>query len=311
MAEFESGAPMPILESIMNGTRKLPYVTLLDNKIVRLGPREMSTTIPASEWCSVFSRNGLHGLVASFGSTTGNLRGFAQLSQGRSLVGLSHHTEFLKPVEADGRLIRANISDPAMDVRDIRVYDEDGDLVSITRGCVRYVDSAQRQRRSATPTKRVLCTLLFTDIVGSTQHAERLGDLKWHALLEEQRRKIRAEIARCSGTEIDTAGDGFFVRFDSPADALDCAVSAIQKVKLLGIEIRAGVHTGECEVTGRNHAGMAVHMGARIMATAAPGEILVSSTVKDLVMGSGRTFEDRGEHELKGVPGSWRLHALV
>jgi len=122
---------------------------------------------------------------------------------------------------------------------------------------------------------------------------------------------IRAEISRCHGTEIDTAGDGFFLHFDSPAEALECAIAAREAVKPLGIEIRAGIHTEECEVTGRNHAGMAVHIGARIQAAAGASEIFVSSTVKDLVMGSGRSFADKGEHELKGVPGTWRLYSLA
>jgi class 3 adenylate cyclase len=159
--------------------------------------------------------------------------------------------------------------------------------------------------------KRILATLLFTDIVGSTEHARRLGDGGWRAVLSQLHSAVRAEIARCEGTEVDTAGDGFFVRFDSPARALDCARAAREAVKRLGIDIRVGIHTGECELQGRTLTGMAVHVAARIQGLAGPGDILVSSTVKDIVVGSDARFEDRGQHSLKGMPGEWRLLSLV
>jgi class 3 adenylate cyclase len=159
--------------------------------------------------------------------------------------------------------------------------------------------------------KRVLATLLFTDIVGSTEHARRLGDGGWRAVLSQHHSAVRAEIQRCEGIEVDTAGDGFFVRFESPARALECARAAREAVKRLGIEIRVGIHTGECELQGRTLTGMAVHVAARIQGLAGPGDILVSSTVKDIVVGSGTRFEDRGPHLLKGMPGEWRLFSLV
>ncbi len=157
---------------------------------------------------------------------------------------------------------------------------------------------------------RVLATVLFTDIVGSTERAAALGDQRWRELLTSHHALVRKELARFRGREIDTAGDGFLATFDGPARAIRCASAIRDAVKDLGIEIRAGLHTGECEVMGDKLGGIAVHIGARIASLAKPGEIMVSSTVKDLVAGSGLEFEGRGPHALKGIPGEWRLFAV-
>ena len=158
---------------------------------------------------------------------------------------------------------------------------------------------------------RILATILFTDIVGSTERASDLGDLRWRDLLSEHHAKARAELERYRGREIDTAGDGFLATFDGPARAVRCAQAIVAAVHELGLQIRAGVHTGEVEVDGAAVRGIAVHIGARVAALAEPNDVLVSSTVKDLVAGSGLTFEDAGEHELKGVPDRWRLFRVV
>ena len=157
----------------------------------------------------------------------------------------------------------------------------------------------------------VLATLLFTDIVGSTEHAARLGDAAWRELLGRHHELVRRELARFRGEERDTAGDGFFATFDGPARAIRCAQAVVDGVRRLGLEVRAGVHTGECELHEGKVAGIAVSIGARIAAEAGGGEVLVSQTVKELVAGSGVEFEERGVHELKGVPGEWRLYAVV
>jgi class 3 adenylate cyclase len=158
---------------------------------------------------------------------------------------------------------------------------------------------------------RVLATVLFTDIAGSTMKLAELGDRGWRELLQQHHVVVRRQLARFSGREIDTAGDGFFASFDGPARAIRCASAIREGVRDLGLEVRAGLHTGECEVVDGKMGGIAVHIGARVASMAEPGEVLVSSTVKDLVAGSGLTFEDRGEHELKGLPGSWRLFAVA
>jgi pimeloyl-ACP methyl ester carboxylesterase len=156
---------------------------------------------------------------------------------------------------------------------------------------------------------RVLATVMFTDIVGSTERAVQLGDRRWRELLGAHDAAVRRELDRFRGREVDTAGDGFLAAFDGPARAVRCALSAGEAVRELGIEIRAGVHTGECELDGSKLRGIAVHTGARIAALAGPGEVLVSQTVKDLVSGSGLSFEEHGVRELKGLPGEWRVYA--
>ncbi len=159
--------------------------------------------------------------------------------------------------------------------------------------------------------ERVLATILFTDIVGSTELAARLGDAAWRELLARHHAIVRRELARFQGRELDTAGDGFFATFDGPARAVLAAAALREPLRAIGIDVRAGVHTGECEVSDGKIVGIAVSIGARISSLAGPGEILVSSTVKDLVAGSGLRFEDRGEHQLKGVPETWRVFALA
>jgi pimeloyl-ACP methyl ester carboxylesterase len=159
-------------------------------------------------------------------------------------------------------------------------------------------------------TDRVLATVLFTDIVGSTAKLAELGDQRWRELLEQHHAAVRRQLVRFSGREIDTAGDGFFASFDGPARAIRCACAIVAAVRELGLDVRAGLHTGECELVEGKVGGIAVHIGARVAAEAAPGEVLVSGTVRDLVAGSGLGFRERGVANLKGVPGEWRLFAV-
>ena len=161
------------------------------------------------------------------------------------------------------------------------------------------------------PSPRSLATVLFTDVVGSTGHAAKLGDAGYRQVLERHHRAIRSELRRHGGIEVDTAGDGFFATFDGPARAIGCALAICETVRPLGIEVRAGVHTGEVETIDGKVGGLGVHIGSRVSAAAGPSEVLVSSTVKDLVAGSGLVLEDAGEHELKGVPDRWHLYRVV
>ena len=161
-------------------------------------------------------------------------------------------------------------------------------------------------RRGPEP-DRVLATVLFTDIVGSTERAVAAGDRTWRDLLDRHNTLVRRELDHFRGREVDTAGDGFLATFDGPARAIRCARQVAEKIPGLGLELRSGLHTGEIELAGEHIRGLAVHIGARVVSLAGPGEVLVSSTVKDLVAGSGIAFEDRGEHTLKGVPGKWRI----
>jgi pimeloyl-ACP methyl ester carboxylesterase len=157
---------------------------------------------------------------------------------------------------------------------------------------------------------RMLATVLFTDIVGSTERAIELGDRRWRELLEDHNALVRRELLRHRGREVDTTGDGFLATFDGPARAIRCARAVAEAMPGLGLTVRAGLHTGECEISEGKVAGIAVHTGARVMAHAGPGEVLVSATVKDLVAGSGITFREHGVHELKGIPGEWRLFSV-
>ncbi|MEA2161716.1 MAG: hypothetical protein QOD66_4096 [Solirubrobacteraceae bacterium] len=157
----------------------------------------------------------------------------------------------------------------------------------------------------------VLATVLFSDIVDSTEHQARLGDRAWKELVERHHAAVRQALTRWRGVEIDTAGDGFFASFDGPARSIQCALEISQRVRDLGIQIRAGVHTGECELIDGKIGGLSVSIGARVAANAQASEVLVSQTVKDLVAGSGLTFDDRGDHQLKGVPDRWRLYAVI
>jgi len=170
-----------------------------------------------------------------------------------------------------------------------------------------FVGSAQPILESDT----VLSTVLFTDIIGSTERQAALGDQAWKDLISKHHATIRALLDSHHGVEIDTAGDGFFATFDGPARAVRCAVEATQRVRELGLEIRAGVHTGECEVIDKKVGGISVSIGKRVAEHAGPSDVLVSQTVKDLVAGSGLSFEDAGQHELKGVPDRWRLYRAV
>ncbi len=180
-----------------------------------------------------------------------------------------------------------------------------GDVGEVARVVEGFVASVREEELVF---DRVLATVLFTDIVGSTEHVAAMTDRGWRELIEQHHSRVRALIARFRGNEMDTAGDGFFATFDGPERAVRCARSITESVKSLGIEVRAGLHTGEVETIDGKAAGMAVVIGARIGALAGASEVMVSQTVKDLTAGSGLTFEDAGEHELKGVPDRWRVY---
>jgi class 3 adenylate cyclase len=234
---------------------------------------------------------------------------------GETMAGLDCHMRIRRQVPADGRPLRAEarLIQPGGDcvVVEAILRDADGTLIGENNTSAAFIDNTRRKRKRRPISERVLCTLLFTDIVDSTKHAERLGDARWQTLLETHHETARNEIALCSGREVKSTGDGLFVRFDSPGRALECARRIRAAVGRLGIEIRAGLHSGECEIQVDDVVGMAVHLAARIQGEAAPGEIIVSSTVRDLTAGSGFQFEDCGMHEMKGIPEPWHLWTVV
>ena len=203
-----------------------------------------------------------------------------------------------------GRFLAENIPDAKL------VELEGGDhlyWVGNTDATLDEIEQFVTGARSQPTAERVLATVLITDIVGSTAQAAALGDRRWRSLLDAHDRTVREQLHRFRGREINTTGDGFVASFDGPARAIRCAQAIAEATGKLGVQVRVGLHTGECEVRGEDLGGLAVHIAARVGALAVPGEVLVSGTVKDLVVGSGIEFVERGERELKGVPGSWKL----
>jgi class 3 adenylate cyclase len=305
------------LQAYLQGQFIMPFSDLTGCRLVALDERHnaVTVTLPATEWLCRFSRHIAHGAIASLGDLGSRAAGLMLTQPGQSFAGLAQSTCFFRAIPADGRILRAEARSRmharGLATAEVEVYDADGQLAASTQGLAQLIDSSKRQKTTVSEVKRILATLLFTDIVGSTEHAKRLGDGGWRSLLSRHHDAVRAAIVRCEGTEVDTAGDGFFVRFESPARALECARTAREAVKRLGLDIRVGIHTGECELQGRRLTGMAVHVAARIQGLAGAGDILVSSTVKDIVVGSNARFEDRGQHSLKGMPGEWRLFSLV
>ena len=182
-----------------------------------------------------------------------------------------------------------------------------GDSDVVLREIRTFVGSAEETEE----TDRVLATVLFTDIVGSTETAARLGDKRWRQVLDAHDDLLQLSIRKYNGRAVKTTGDGVLATFDGPGRAIRCANAIVERAPRVGVEVRAGLHTGECELRGNDVGGIAVHIGSRVSSLAGPGEVLVSGTVRDLVVGSGFDFVDRGVHELKGVPGEWRLFALA
>jgi class 3 adenylate cyclase len=205
---------------------------------------------------------------------------------------------------------RDQMLDLAGRVKGARALELEGGPFKSFEGLTREVEVFLSSAPAEQVRDTVLATVLFTDIVSSTERAAALGDRAWRDLLQDHHVAIRRELSRFRGEEVDTAGDGFFATFDGPARAISCAREIVGTLGELDLQVRAGLHTGECELQDGKVTGIAVNIGARVAAAAGPGEVFVSSTVKDLVAGSGIDFEDRGAHELKGVPGEWRLYAV-
>ena len=303
------------MRKVADGRLKSPFNSLYGFRMEELARGRATIAMPASEWFCGLGSDVSWAVIAALADSAGWMAAVTLGQPGQSIVGLDGTVRFLRPVRPDGRWLRAEsvLTEPAPNlfVADTTIRDGDGQLVALHSGSVARLDAVQRAGRQRKESRRVLATLLFTDIVDSTGHAERLGDARWRVLLEEHKLAVRREVSRHNGTEVDTAGDGFFVRFDSPAQAIEAARAVRHASAPLGIDIRAGIHTGECELEGNKLAGMAVHIAARVQAVAPPGEIWVSSTVRDLTVGSSTQFVDRGEQTLKGVPDPWRLYAVA
>ena len=215
--------------------------------------------------------------------------------------------DLIEPIDA-GRYMAAKMPNARL----VELHGDDGiPWIGDSDAVVREIHSFLGEDADRTPSERRLAAILFTDIVGSTERAAHIGDARWKDLLDEHHRRVREQLGRFDGVEVDSAGDGFLATFDGPARAVRCAQAIAGRLRELGLEIRSGVHVGEIEPAGKQIRGIAVHIGARVAALAGPGEVLASSTVRDLVAGSGLVFENRGEHELKGVPDRWHLYRVA
>jgi uncharacterized protein (TIGR00369 family) len=267
--------------------------------------------MPASEWFCNRSHTLDPGAIESLLNIASTSAALTLAAPGEPLAGLEQTTRFLRPVPADGRELSAkgtvtHRSGNLITV-DAEATDANGQIFAVQS--ITYAVLDVRMHRPLEP-ERVLATLLFTDIVGSTLRAEQLGDAAWRSLLDEHHALVRAELGAHRGREVKTIGDGFLARFESPASAIHAARAIRDGVKRLHLEVRGGVHTGECEVHGTDLAGIAVHVAARIVALAGPNEILASQTVRDLAAGSGIRFAARGKQKLKGVEGDYDLFAV-
>jgi class 3 adenylate cyclase/acyl-coenzyme A thioesterase PaaI-like protein len=289
-----------------------PAAAFLGMQVEDQSDTSVGVTMPASPWFS----NGRHevepGIIAAFGNHTGTFVSAAIAGAERAVA---FEVVFNIPGRmppTDGRELRSRsklaerIDD--MLIIDDRVEDADGRLLG--RGHA-MVQLRERRARRRNPSNRVLLTVLFTDLVGSTERAGEEGDANWRDVLEDHHATVRHQIEVHSGREVKTTGDGFLATFDSPSRAVQSAKAIKTGLARLGLEIRAGVHTGECELIGADVAGLAVHVASRVESAAQPGEILVSNTVRDLAVGSGIDFVDRGAHELKGISGTWQLFAVA
>jgi class 3 adenylate cyclase len=304
-----------VMRKFADGTFIAPYQLIFPSEFLTVDKGHVVITLSAREWLCRYSPTVAPAAIAAFASRAGWYARLTMPRRGQSLVALEQTTRFYDSIPADGRVLRAEaraeLRKDTVVYAETHISDADGRLVSSAHSFGAIIDNAERRTRPGGETKRILATLLFTDLVGSTALAERLGDAGWQKLLEEHRSIIRADIHRYDGVEVKTIGDGFLIRFETPMRALDCAQAIRAGVQRLGISIRAGIHTGECELQGGDVAGIAVHIAARLQALASADEVLVSGTVMDLALGSRMHFEERGIHTLKGVPGEWRLYSLA
>ena len=288
------------------------WLQIFGLRVIDVDEGRMSAVMPASEWFCNLRRTIAPGVLGYLALTGVNGAAMSVAPRGHMTGVLSVNFTFLRPVVPDGRMLlaRGSLTHLAENlvVSSVEVTDSEGTRVALGQqsGVWRALPSSR-----GAPAERLLATVLFTDIVGSTQHAERLGDAAWHDLLSRHHALIRSELATFKGREVKTTGDGFLVTFDSPGRAVQCARAIRDGVGRLGLDIRAGLHTGECELSGADVAGIAVHIASRVQSLAGAGEILVSGTVRDLVAGSGLPFEDRGRHSLKGIEGEWPLFAVT
>jgi uncharacterized protein (TIGR00369 family) len=288
----------------------IPFFLLTGIQVADAAKGQLTHTMPASTWFTARGGFVAPGMIAALANVT--LAGAAlTLSPGGFALGvLDESVSFLRAVPADNRPLVARARAVHVDdllVMECDITDADGSRVAFAHETLKLLPRKAQPQREA---DRQLLTVMFTDIVDSTRRAEELGDGAWSELLDTHHALVRRQLNVFRGREVKTTGDGFLATFDSPGRAVQCARAIRDGARSLGLEVRAGIHTGECEVTPGDVAGIAVHVAARVLAESDPGEILVSSVVRDLSAGSGLPFRDRGVRPLRGVEGEWHLLAL-
>jgi len=281
--------------------------------LVEVTADSATVSMAASEWFCQRVREVSSGIVGMLGNLAIRRAIAAASDAEERFVILEASATLLAPVLPDGGTLTARgvVRQRRGDilVPEAQITDADGRTVAMVHGAC-LLRKRQRQPRPR-PGERVLLTVLFTDLVGSTDRARELGDARWRDLLEEHNAVVRRQIELDRGREVKTTGDGFLITFDSPSRAVQCARAIRQRLLDLDLEVRAGIHTGECELGGGDVSGLAVHVAARVQSAAAPGEILVSSTVRDLLGASDVALAERGVHTLKGLEGTWVLLAVT
>lgn len=318
--EFWDATPgLEAMEQFVHGTLVPPCFRLFGLRGIDAREGAMTVAMPASEWfCNAFGVL-YGGAIALLADATITMTAATTVPAATAFNTIDLKLYFLRPtVPVDGELTaRATLIHRGRTIAVARcdITGPDGALVAQATGSVLILPGRQWERPVSVADEltdeagRVLTTVLFVDMVDSTLRAVEIGDAQWRLLLADYHAVVREQIRRFRGREIDTAGDGFFIAFDGAVRAIECAAAVRSKLQRLELKIRAGIHAGECEESGGKLVGIAVHIGARIAAAAADGEILVSNTVKDLTAGSAIDFDDRGEHTLKGIPQPWHLYA--
>ncbi len=311
---WDEGDYLPLQSRVVAGEfPPAPGYELFGITLAEVSPGAACFTLDTSGWLSSRTPEVAPGVVANLvhcGLTAPPI-GLALAGQGLGIV--DQAIDFLRPVPADGgRLVCRGhlVHEGDLLISKAEVTDPEGNRVAVGHQASLIVERRRRGSVGSTGA-RILATVLFTDIVESTRRAGELGDARWRELLDEHHTLVRRQVDLYKGREVKTTGDGFLATFDAPARAAHCARAIRDGVRGLGLEVRAGLHTGECEVVGADIAGVAVHIAARIMALAEPGEILVTGGLRDLVAGSGLRFVPRGRHELKGVDGEWEVFGVL
>jgi uncharacterized protein (TIGR00369 family) len=318
---WDSTSGIDFVRQVVGGHLHPPLFTLFGIRAPEGGEGDVSVTMPSSGWlCNAFGVL-YGGALAMLADCAMTMSVASTVPAATAYSPLDMKIYYLRPARPDGRDLtaRARVTHRGRTIAVVtcEIVDVDGRVMAQASGSVLILPGRPWERpvhvadEFTQDIDRVLATILFIDLVDSTGHAARLGDNRWKQLLQSYHAAAREEVQRFRGTEIDDAGDGFLMSFDGAARAVRCAAAIRARARALGLEVRAGVHTGECEMSGKKLVGMTVHAGARIAGVAGPGEILTSSIVRDLATSAGLSFQERGVRSLKGVPGEWPLYAAT